>query len=406
MDEEDFAAAAEDETLETNRHFTGLGSTAEELGSKAALTVMDLLKPPPEETMGVKLLKRMGWKDGQGVGPKVRRAAVVSDDGSGHEAKEDRKFHYFAPQNSALVTLEKKDNYSGLGYTGSMKQESIRDQRLEPKVENLPVRKGGLGVGILNEEDEDDEDIYEIKPKSAYNRVIGGDKKKTAKPTTKLVTPAKHVFIPKKIGSSKAGTNLRKCFDGRLPLSGFILASEPIETKDGWYPPPEVPQDWTPAASQATHSSSVIEPRQLSQKASNQETKLDPRSRGLILGETPLPGKSVFDFMSAAARERIASATGKSNLPPALNEAPPVGYTPSSPADLVPRMDKTVALNALNGGFIPYADDVEKRARYRKFLEIQAGLRDGLPDRVCWHYFISQSNLMKLIYKFKEIRNF
>jgi len=389
MDGEDFAAAAEEMVLESNRNFTGWGSTADELASKARLTVMDLLKPPPEETMGVKLLKKMGWKDGQGIGPKVRRAAVVFDDETGQEITEHDKIHYFAPQDSALITLEKKDNCSGLGYTGNIKQESIRDQRLEAQVEKVSVQKGSFGVGVLIDEDEDDGDIYEIKPKTAYNRVIGGDKKKTTKPCAKLIAPAKHVFISKKINPSKARSNVRKCFDGRLPLTGFTLAPEPIQAKDGWYPPPQVPQDWTPTLSQPADASSR-NPPQLPQETSNPEVKLDPRSRGALLGETPLPGKSVFDYMSPAARERIAAATGKSNLPQALNEAPPPGYTPSSLADLVPKLPQTVALGALNGGFMPYADDMEKRGRYRKFLEIQAGLREGLPDKVCNSHQVSR----------------
>ena len=382
MDEEDFAAAAEDTILKTNRNFTGWGSTADELASKAGLTAMDLLKPPPEDTVGVKLLKKMGWKDGQGIGPKVRRAAVVFDDETSQEITEHDKVHYFAPQDSVLITLEKRDSYSGLGYMGSIQQESIRDQRLEAKAEKASIRKGGFGVGVLNDEDEDDGDIYEIKPKTAYNRAIGGDKKKATKLCAKLITPAKHVFISKKIGSSKADSNVRKCFDGRLPLPGFTLAPEPVQAKGEWYTPPQVPQDWAPTLSQPADAISH-NALQLPQTTSNPEVKLDPRSRGALLGEAPLPGKSVFDYLSPAARERIAAATGNSNLPQALNEAPPSGYAPSSPYDLVPKLSQTVALSALNGGFMPYADDMEKRGRYRKFLEIQAGLREGLPDKVC-----------------------
>ena len=386
MDDEDFAAAEEDKNLETSSDFIGFGSTADELTRRAKLTVMDLLKPPPDETMGVKLLKKMGWKEGQGIGPKVRRAAIVSDDGASQEAEQPGMMHYFAPQNSALVTLEKKENYSGLGYTGSLKQESIREQKLEPKAEKLSTRKGGFGVGILNEEDEDDEDVYEIKPKSFYNRIIGGDKKKLAKSTTKFISPAKHVFISKKTNSFKPSSNLRKCFDGRLPISSFVLAIEPMKTKDGWYPPPEVPEGWVPAALQGEANTLEL--------CCDPNTKLDPRSRGVLLGETPLPGKSVFDFMSTTARERIAVLTGKTNLPPALNEAPPAGYSPSPLTDMIPKVDRSVALGALNGGFIPYADDMEKRKRYRRFLEIQAGLREGLPERVRQPFFLNFLTLM------------
>ena len=142
MDEEDFAATEEHKNLEISRDFTGFGSTADELTRRAKLTVMDLLKTPPDETMGVKLLKKMGWKEGQGIGPKVKRAVIVSDDGTSHEAEQPGVMHYFAPQNSALVTLEKKENYSGLGYTGSL-QESTHEQKLEPNAEKLSTRKGG-----------------------------------------------------------------------------------------------------------------------------------------------------------------------------------------------------------------------------------------------------------------------
>ncbi|KAF8474694.1 hypothetical protein BDZ91DRAFT_711515 [Kalaharituber pfeilii] len=370
MDEEDFAAAAEDRVLETNRNFTGLGGTADELAARAKFTVMDLFKPPPEETMGVKLLRKMGWKEGQGIGPKVKRAAIVIDNEADQGSTENQQLHYFAPANSELITLDKKDDYKGLGYTGIAKQEdSIRDRQLEPKAAKTSTKRGGFGVGVLNEEDEDDEDIYEIKPKSSYNRVIGGDKKKATKPTPKVATPGKHVFTSKKASALKCASTSRKCFDGRLPLPGFLLSTEPIQTKDGYYPPPEVPANWVPKVSQK------------SGPADSNSPQGENAADGELLGETPLPGKSVFDFMSPAARARIAAATGRTDLPPARNEPPPPGYTASSPAEYVPKLDKAAAFGALSGGFMPYADDLEKRLRYRRFLEIQAGLAEGLPDR-------------------------
>ncbi|KAG7146118.1 hypothetical protein HYQ46_005093 [Verticillium longisporum] len=38
-------------------------------------------------------------------------------------------------------------------------------------------------------------------------------------------------------------------------------------------------------------------------------TPHNPRSRALALGEAPLPGKSIFDFLSNAARERLVAAS-------------------------------------------------------------------------------------------------
>ena len=384
MDEEDFAAAEDEKIIHTNRNFSGLGSTPDGLAARANFTVMDLFKPPPEETMGVKLLKKMGWKEGQGIGPKVKRPAMVSDDNASQKFIRDEQFHYFAPTNSALITLQKKDDYKGLGYSGSLKQDdSIQQHRLQPIAPKAPARRGGFGVGVLNEEDEDDEDIYEIKPKATYNRVIGGDKKKSTKGSAKVSTstPGRHVFISRKVTTNKSGLDTRKCFDGRLPLTDFVLATESTQSQNDWYAPPEVPDDWTPGVSQGLISPDSL-PLSQSPNGPNSNIKLDPQMRGAILGETPLPGKSVFDFMSPAARERIVAATGRTNLPQALSEAPPPGYAPASPADLVPKMDKAVALGALNGGYMPYSDDLDKRVRYRKFLEVQAGLREGLPDKV------------------------
>ena len=72
MDEEDIADAAETQRVQTAQGFVGLGSTQDEATHRG--TLIDLFRID-EETIGVKLLKKMGWKEGQGVGPKVRRKA-------------------------------------------------------------------------------------------------------------------------------------------------------------------------------------------------------------------------------------------------------------------------------------------------------------------------------------------
>jgi len=373
MDEEDLKEAAEAQIVETTSGFSGIGSTEEELGRRVRqVTLMDLLTPAVQDTMGAKLLKRMGWKEGQGIGPKVRRKAVIDDvvDNTG-------KTYLFAPTNSAVVTFTRKNDSRGLGYVGEDRLQQGKEPETErPAAKEKKRKGGGFGVGVLNDDGEDDEDPYEIRPKSAYNRVIGGEKKKA----TIVKKPARHVFVSKKVGRSKATTSLLKCHDGRLPLEGFVLSAEPVQTQDGWYPPPTVPESWKPVG---LKTSGVQDTKPAASLDSEQ--KLNPHIRGKLLGEIPLPGKSVFDFLTPAVRDRLASVTGNQNLPPALGEAPPAMYSSSSSSmvDLVPKLDKSQALGTLKGGFMPYADDLEKRSRYRAFLEVQAGLREGLPDRVC-----------------------
>lgn len=389
MDAEDLAEAEEAEKIETNRNFSSLGSTEDELAKRGKqTTLMDLLTPAVQDTMGVKLLKKMGWKEGQGVGPKVRRKAQISDNGEEGDGV-DSQMYLLAPADSALVAFNKKVDSIGVGYVGEValsprelkdEQEPKSERLLDTKLEKQAI-KGGFGVGVLNDDGEDD-DPYEIRPKSAYSRVVVGDRpKKIVKPLVKK--PTKHVFVSKKAIKAKSSVNLRKCHDGRFPLDGFALSLEPVQSEDRRHPHPEVPADWAPSGLSGPEATKTT-PKQQSITVHSSDpaiSKLNPRARGSMLGETPLPGKSVFDFMKPAARERIASVTGNKNLPQALGEAPP-SKNPSSLVDLVPKLDKGVALGALRGGFMPYSDDPDKKARYRIFLEVQAGLKEGLPDRV------------------------
>jgi G patch domain-containing protein 1 len=94
--------------------------------------------------------------------------------------------------------------------------------------------------------------------------------------------------------------------------------------------------------------------------------------------------------MTPEARERIVKATGRMDLPPALGEKAPKGFEISESQkrkdlwDLVPKLDKDAAMQALSrgvSGWMPYAEDESKGSRYRAFLEVRAGLSDRLPER-------------------------
>ncbi|KAI5855675.1 hypothetical protein BZA05DRAFT_215265 [Tricharina praecox] len=383
MDEEDLREAEEARQLETSESFAGIGGvggTEDVVGQRRSL--MDLLVPAMQDTMGTKLLKKMGWKEGQGIGPKtLRRARDFDGDLAATAAKEDKAF-LFAPENSRLIAFKRKDNSQGLGYA---KEESIAKK--EEKDEEIafgtasrpstskPKKASGaaFGVGVLNDDGEDEEDIYEIRPKWTYNKVIGGDKPKKKNPVARP-SVGKHVFVPKKGTTLKSYQTARKCHDGRLPIPGFILSDASVQLAEPRYPPPVVPDGWKGTPEEASA------PTAASTTADKAAASLNPRARGALLGEAPLPGKSVFDFLTPDARNRIANLTGKTNLPQGLGEAPVSAARPSI-ADIVPPLDSEAAIMALNGGYMPYGDDPDKQARYRSFLEVKAGLKEGLPDR-------------------------
>ena len=418
MDEEDLAEAEEARKLRTAGSFGGLGSTEEERLQHDSF--MDVFKTTGE-TMGVKLLRKMGWREGQGVGPKIRRKAQLGDDHD-RDGERDQQTHLFAPENSSMISIIKKNDRKGLGFEGEGKLSEAHIADSSPQTADHgreddengagfrtlgnPIktnkkkggRKGGFGVGILNDNGSDDEDPYHMGPQISYNRVLGGDKKNKKKfelsrSSANPLLNGKPVFISKKIGKAKGNSTLRRCHDGRLPLDGFGLSSndDPLSSilsQDGKYPPPDIPRDWKSSKRPSNLTSSPPSQPYRSAATVAAASKLSPKSRAALLGETQLPGKSVFDFLTPDARSRIASATNNQNLPPALGEAskPSPLSQPKTLQSLIPNLDQDTAMTALGrgtAGWMPYAEDLAKRARYRTFLEIRAGLRPegSLPDR-------------------------
>ncbi|KAF2804979.1 DUF1604-domain-containing protein [Mytilinidion resinicola] len=407
MDDEDLADAAEAEKLQTNAAFSGLGSTNDELSSRDIFTG---LGKADGDTMGVKLLQRMGWRQGQGIGSKVRRKARL-DETTGADAVT----HLFAPDNSRIITFTRKSNHKGLGYQGEGRLESSESTPkptrllIEPthhdplagpksrkqKQKSAP-KKSGFGVGILNDTGSDDEDPYEMGPKISYNRVIGSDKKskksEVVRPTAKSANPlvtGRPVFVSKFASKRVTSSTKRTCHDGRLPLTGFILATEQLSLQEApAFAPPKIPPEWKSSRQQSTVEAS--QPAYQSVTDAAKASSLDPKARAALLGEAALPGKSVFDYLKPEARDRLASASGKTNLPQARGEAPPEGFRKDAATtqkdlwSLVPELPKDIAAATLAkgaGGWMPYADDEGKRARYVRFLELRARTSGRMPER-------------------------
>lgn len=402
MDDEDIADAAEAQRVQTAEGFAGLGSTQDDAIRRGAF--IDLFKAEGE-TMGVKLLKKMGWKEGQGVGPKVRRKARL--DGMERPGADADATYLFAPENTRMISFFRKNDHKGLGFDGETKltpingpgsekdrsedEDDDRSFSIGPKISKKKKKpaRGGIGIGILNDTGSDDEDPYEIGPRISYNRVIGGDKKKKKpiSPAANSLLKSKPVFISKKTAMAKAAAGLRKCHDGRLPLDGFILSnnsttSSMSETLSK-YPPPTIPEGWKSAKQS---NSEPTQSQYLSTSEAAKASKLDPKARAYILGEAALPGKSVFDFLSSSARDRLAAASGKFDLPQALGEIPE-GYamTPEQRQQellsQIPKIDKYTADAALMRCSSVYSEDEPKRFRYRAYLEFQAGVVTTLPEK-------------------------
>lgn len=414
MDEEDLAAAAESRQLETAQAFAGIGGN-----EKVKEDGFFGLFSTPEETMGFKLAQKMGWRRDQGIGRKVRRGARLEDDAT---TSKDASAHMFAPEDARVMPVSREQvRRKGLGYQSEARLGLVEDKDTDSRPSSTlhyledskkavlskkaQFNKSSFGVGVLNDTGSDDEDPYELGPKISFNKTLAKGKK-TKKPSkfAKPGTGDKLVFVSKK-GSAKPLSSLtRTSMDGKPLLNGFTLAADPVAlTSKPKYPPPKIPSGWK--SSKGTASTADAQKYQSVADAAKAST-LDAKGRSAMLGETPLPGKSVFDFIPKGARDKLATLSGKVDLPQGLGQMAPEGHLPADDAQpkdlwgLVPSLDKNIAAAALAKGatgWMPYAEDAKKRARYVGYLELRAGLKNGLPERPTG---LSISNWVKELQEF------
>uniref|UniRef100_A0A672QTC9 G-patch domain-containing protein n=1 Tax=Sinocyclocheilus grahami TaxID=75366 RepID=A0A672QTC9_SINGR len=383
MDEEDFSehGIAPREIVPTDDFASGkkdqLKDKARAVSSLAALIpgdtgLLEELIAPARSSIGVELLRKMGWKDGQGVGPRLKRKQRKQNDDAvkvygcafppnGSEESEDEDEFApenvsFAPKDVVPVDFTPKVDSHGLGYRGLNPLQALgggsetghinlftlqsdRTTSLFGDRNSGQQRRGGIGgqafgVGAMEEEDTD---IYHKDSMSNYDNVLGGE--------------------------------------------------EPGDGLYGWtvYPPPDLPRDYRPVhyfrpvVDSSTVSPIVAQALQASRGRLSQDApqqgrhSLDSSQRCDMLGETPLQGpSSVFELLGSKDRER-------------LNEIPAV-VASAKAAALQASSETQMALKAWSGPtadasktFKPFAENPLKQARYDLYItKLKQGNKDAL----------------------------
>ncbi|KAF2866834.1 G patch domain-containing protein 1 [Massariosphaeria phaeospora] len=398
MDEEDLAEAAESRQLETAQGFASIGVA--EHGANDGFFGLFVIE---QDTVGVKIAQKMGWRRAQGVGRKVRRLARL-DEAMGVASGDATSEHTFAPTDACtMVPLAEEVRRKGLGHrpearlartsekeaasSPSLVLTSLGNSTTSIKPKSVQAKNSSFGVGVLNDTGSDDEDPYELGPKITLNKSIGKEKKFKKPSKFPKSAVAGHTFLTKRelVGSALSAS--RPPHNGKTPLNGFTIATQSLETKRK-FPPPTIPPGWTSARS-LVHTSDMQSFPSVADAAKS--STLDAKARASLLHETLLPGKSVFDFISKETRDHIAALTGKTDLPQGLGQSASDGYQAADQAQskdlwkFVPVLDKAVAAAALAkgaAGWMPYAENQKKRARYVSFLELKAGLKNDLPERL------------------------
>ncbi|KAG8510033.1 G patch domain-containing protein 1, partial [Galemys pyrenaicus] len=418
---DDFASKTKDRIREKARQLAA--ATAPIPGA----TLLEDFITPAKLSVGFELLRKMGWKEGQGIGPRVKRRPrrQKPDPGvkiygcalppGGSEGSEDEDDDYlpenvtFAPKDVTPVDFTPKDNVHGLAYKGldphqalfgtSGEHFNLFSGRLEGSstlLEDIGVNKGrklgisgqAFGVGALEEEDDD---IYATETLAKYDTVL-----KDEEPGDGLygwTAPRQYK------GQKEPEKDLR--YVGKI-LDGFSLASKPLSSKKT-YPPPELPKDYRPvhyfrpmvaATSENSHLHQVLSQstgKPATDPGTQSRHQLNASKRGELLGETPLQGSatSVLEFLSQKDKERIKEMKQATDLKAAQLKARSLAQKASSSRLQPSSQDvghsswhlawSAGAANTKASNFKPFAKDPEKQKRYEEFLvNMKRGQKDAL----------------------------
>lgn len=283
--------------------------------NKASL-INDLFVPE-QLTVGIKLLRKMGWREGQGLGPRVKQnnkkkkkhseikgvkiygcAPPPSDDSdlSDSFVPEDMSSVMFAPKDVSPISVVPKENVHGLGYRGLDPALALPSSHINlfsaPPVCSKKSNKGiagqAFGVGAFEDEDED---IYAVDSLSNYDITMQPDNEERQK--FGWTAPREH-----------GKQSVPVTYIGKL-LEGFCLSKAQLKPRKRFpapiLPPGFKPHHWFRKQRELSHIPAHL--KQDREKPSN-HPKLNAVDRGILLGETPVMN-SVFDLVTNADRDRI-----------------------------------------------------------------------------------------------------
>lgn len=158
------------------------------------------LTPAPQDSVGAQILRKMGWRMGHGIGPRItwsqRRAQDREVLGEGTQdmdegEDEEAKKHMYPRRDTPLLIVPRKGNAHGLGYMPELglsasvggesgtarKGSSISGMLLRSFWLHASTDKdaAGFGLGALNDADEDDLDVYDGSTRPAAARRLAYD---------------------------------------------------------------------------------------------------------------------------------------------------------------------------------------------------------------------------------------
>ena len=358
-----------------------------------------------KETIGVRLLREMGWKPGQGIGPRITRrskrlqkkanrkmfegiSSVAVDSSEEEEGQVDElaskyRDFLFAPDDISSARITKaKDNLFGIAYQGLDRNQLSSSEHINlftpvltvdrrPDEQNKKVASSrrkiagqAFGVGVYEEEDED---IYAKDDVSRYDFYLDSHEK------------LKHQNENKKRTSRWNHDEL----ESNTCLAGFVPAKTNSKVNSASkFPPPELPKNYRPRPIKRSR----FEPSgEKDKKEDTSKSHAVLPSNATAMLSRPFETTEGGEMNVNENKETVANSKKdgqKSNLDPAkptkeLHELVEMIQDQHKAASLL----QSSANDHTNiESFKPYAKDPMKQKRYEQYLIcLKNGRRDALP---------------------------
>lgn len=370
------------------------------------LPALHNLLHPIKETIGVKLLRAMGWKPNQGVGERLTKKAKKDRRKRNEETKkygcglppglkqgeqqksdgesgDDSDEQLYAPDDVPSFVVKPKTNMFGLGYTGLMPHHTTAavapksgfvlfepTLKLTDRKKKLQIAGQAFGVGAFENEDED---IYSKEDMTQYDFELGGVKTKK-KNSQMLALPCSDI------------------------LDGFVRATknEPISKR---YPPPVIPKDFVPIH-RSIHSRFDLKPVTQAELRGLGRHDLNAHQRAAILNDVlsmppetqqaeppkveppvPLTPAEVVAQALIQIKKNIAAQQEKSGQVVQETEQKVILVQAKLTVDDPEKEAKTVKLKAFIessrtiSSFQPFARDMDKQYRFEAFCILSKNKR-------------------------------
>ena len=239
MDSEDLGEMAiAGDTLRARSDFSSSSSSSASSVSSSRSSVdshttadrLQSILGAPQDSIGVQLLRQMGWREGHGVGPRTQEGTGTGATPTTMEEWMAGKGH--APKDIALYRAQRKDNLYGVGYDPKVEAPGLAQlmQRgrgsaggAQPgRYNQTPYGKGadfrsrGSSLsGMIMADDDGDATLYGNDDMSGYDFELGGAPRLTSAQNSKIAAATSGhkdlVFMPPtgKISSSDKQDKLK-----------------------------------------------------------------------------------------------------------------------------------------------------------------------------------------------------